>query len=868
MFLAGQAQEYLVKIPFDQFLTTTSLIKQGIPVILELPDAALANLTVSQLSLVSRKNYTVLEQISNTKYYYLVYPMTNQAEKYIRNTYQVLCSGKDYFVISSQQADAEIDLARLQVRLNRIQFTPIVLSEYTPVFPRFDVNPLIVQMVANVKSDSVLSFDRRLQNFHTRYSTTDSCRAAATWLKNKYLTYGCDSVYLDNWNASYAPNVIAIKHGVAHPDNVYVVICGHFDSTSDQSPNFCPGADDNGSGTTACLETARVLKDYNFEYSIRYIVFSGEEQGLLGSYAYANAARARGDTILGVFNFDMIAYADQAQEDLDVIGKISNPNCSTFVNYFISTCSTYTQLPTLRRMVTSLAASDHHPFWQNGYVAFCGIEDYSPVNPHYHMTSDTIGAGFNSLPFCTEVIKGGVAGLASLANPIFPNRPLVVYRYCRVSDSLGNNNNRWDAGEIVKLYISLRNIGQSTAHTVYATINSSSSYISISQNQASYGNINSLDSAINMTPFVASSDSNTPIGYNAGFTLTVTSTESTWVYNFSIPIGAFMTTDPIPDGPRTPSRYWAYDNTDVSYANHPEYNWTEIKSIGTRLTFANNDQVKNVVLPSAFGNLKYYSQTYNSVSISADGWVACGFDTIPDYSNSSIPGTDGPAAMIAANWDDLVHSNTGNGGVYWYHNPMTGQFIIEWDSLSYYASSSTRDKFQIVIYDSTHSSPSVDNVILVQYQTANRYTSSTIGIKDPTETIGIQYLFDGTYHPAAALIQSGRAIKYTTLSPQGVEVSNNQLPLYYQSSIHISPNPFKGQTLISLNTPINTINAVCIYNSSGQLIKTFLVPSAHTSPIYTFNWNGKDNFGKIVNAGIYFVTTDASKNPQKLIYLR
>ncbi len=867
MFLAVQAQQYLVKIPFNQFQTTTFLVKQGIPVILELPDAALANLTTSQLSLVSGKNYTVLEQISNAKYYYLVYPMTNQAEKYIRDTYQVLSSGKDYLVIATPP-DAEIDLARLQVRLNRIQFTPIVLSEYTPVFPRLDVNPLIVQMVANVKSDSVLSFDRRLQNFHTRYSTTDSCRAAATWLKNKYLSYGCDSVYLDNYNSSYAPNVIAIKHGVAHPDNVYVVICGHFDSTSNQQPNFCPGADDNGSGTTACLEAARVMKDYNFEYSIRYIAFSGEEQGLYGSYAYANAARARGDSILGVFNFDMIAYADQPQEDLDVIGKISNPNCSTFVNYFIGMCSTYTQLPTLRRMVSSLAASDHHPFWQNGYVAFCGIEDYMPVNPHYHMTSDTIGAGFNSLPFCTEVIKGGVAGLAGLANPVFPNQPLVIYRNFRISDSLANNNQRWDAGETVGIYISLRNIGQTTAHNVYATINSSSEYVSISQNQASYGNIASLDTAINLTPFVASCSTSTPIGYNADFTLTLTSTESTWVYNFSVPIGAFRTTDPIPDGPRTPALYWAYDNTDVTYSNHPEYNWTEIKSTGTRLTFSNNDQVKYIPLPSAFGNLKFYGQAYNSISISPDGWVACGFDTIPDYSNSTIPDNDGPAAMIAANWDDLVHSNTGNGGVYWYHNPVTGQFIIEWDSLSYYASSSTRDKFQVIIYDSTHSAPSEDNVILVQYQTANGYTSSTVGIENPTETTGIQYLFNGTYHPAAAPIQPGRAIKYTTLSPQGIEVSNNVLPIYHQSSIHISPNPFKGQTLISLNTPINTVNAVRIYNSSGQLIKTFKVPFKYSSPVCTFNWNGKDDYGKMVNAGIYFITTDVSKNPQKLIYLR
>jgi len=858
------AKEYLVRIPYTNSITTSSLIKQEIPIVGELSDAALALVDSSQLALLSGKNYTILDEVSDDKNYFLVNPMSKQAEAQIRASYKVLTTDNKCFLISAQPGD-EDNLAKLPIMLSRLDFTPVILSEQAPAYPDIVFNVLIEQMVNNVSSDTVLSFVQRLQAFRSRYSTSESCRVAANWLRSKFLNYNCDSVYLHNFSTTYAPNVVAIKRGYAHPDNIYYVVCGHFDAV-----NNCFGADDNASGTTAVLEAARVMKNFNFEYSIRYIAFSAEEQGLIGSAAYAQQARNQGDSILGVFNFDMISYADIVPENLEVFGKISNPNCSTFVNYFINSATLYVpQLATNRRMVSSLSGSDHHSFWQNGYVGLCGIEDYPLNNPYYHTSADSIGAGFNNLSFCTNSIKAGVAGLAGLANPIFPNQPLVVYRNYQISDSIGNNNGRWDVGETTKLFITLRNIGQTTAYNVSATIACTSSFVIINQNQATFGNIVSLDTSVNLTPFIVSSTSNTPIGYNAGFNLTVISAETTWNYNFVIPIGAFISTDPIPDGPRSPARYWAYDNTDTMYSNHPDYNWVEIKNLGTRLSFANNDQVKNVPLPTGFGNLKFYGQSYNSVSISADGWVACGFDTIPDYSNSSLPNSDGPAAMIAANWDDLVHSNTGNGGVYWYYDPSTRRFIIEWDSLSYYAASSVRDKFQVIIYDSTYVTSTGDNMIIVQYMTANRYTSSTVGIKDPTETIGIQYLFDGSYHPAAAMIQPNRAIKYTTQSPQGIFDYNAQYSITnYLSLIRVFPNPFHSQTNIHLNTAIREPKPIKIYNSSGRLIKSFTPHSSLLTAPYSFIWDGKDEIGIQVGTGIYFITIEGLTKPQKIIRLK
>jgi hypothetical protein len=857
---------YLLKIPITNQIKVSNLIEKQIPLIMELSSEILSKVSENQLELLNGIDYTILDTIDENQSYYFVIPKNEQVLRDIKKRFSIISEGysdEGQYLIIKLPSEQIPELNKFPVELVKLFWEPFTISEPSFSYPEITFNPLIQQMVNSVNQDSVLTFLRRLQRFRTRYSTTDSCRAAATWLKNKFQSYNCDSVYLHNFSSSYAPNVVAIKHGYLHPDNIYVVICGHFDATSNQPPNNCPGIDDNGSGTCAVLEAARVMKDFNFEYSIRYICFSAEEQGLIGSNAYAQQARNQGDSILAVLNFDMIGYSDVNPEDLEVYGKNSNPNCTNLVNYFVASANMYTGLTVTPHLVSSFAGSDHHSFWQRGYVGICAIEDYPLNNPHYHLVSDTIGGGFNNLAFCTEVIKAGIATLAGLASPIFPNRPMVTYQSYRLSELSGNNNFFWDAGESINLYIKLRNLGQVPANSVSTTINTLSPFITIIQPYAYYGTINPLDTAVNNLPYVVYASESTPIGYNAQFTLTITNNDTTWYSSFLIPVGRFTPTDPIPDGPRYPPRYWAYDNTDSAYQQRPVYNWYEIKNIGTRLQFDHNDQVRIVQLPAAFGPLKFYGRTYNAISVSVDGFIVLGSDTTRAYINSRIPSPDGPAPIIAINWDDLVHSNSGIGGVWWYYNPFAGMLIVEWDSLSYYQASSVRDKFQVIIYDSSYHTPTEDNIIVVQYMTANRYTSSTVGIEDSSEAIGIQYLFDNEYHPGAAPIIPGRAIKYTTHPPSGVYLSENTLQKITTQFSYITahPNPFSDHTRINLalrGTNNKQQPLLKIYNSSGQLIKSL-------SKVPTF-WDGKDNLNRKVKSGVYFVVADDAY--LKVVYLK
>jgi hypothetical protein len=206
------------------------------------------------------------------------------------------------------------------------------------------------------------------------------------------------------WN-----NVVATKPGTASSEQV--MICGHMDCTSPDPYNLAPGADDNASGTAAAIEAARVMASSDFKRTIKFCAWSGEEQGLYGSGAYAAEARAAGDVINGVLNFDMIGYVNIAPEDIDVIG---NDASEWLVDLTIDCANAYVPgLLTLKMIDPTVSGSDHYMFWHAGYDALLCIEDENVPYPYYHTIYDTLGN--LTMPFCSDVIRMGVAALAELA---------------------------------------------------------------------------------------------------------------------------------------------------------------------------------------------------------------------------------------------------------------------------------------------------------------------------------------------------------------------------------------------------------------------------------------------------------------------
>ncbi|KIA84979.1 peptidase M28 [Kaistella solincola] len=191
-------------------------------------------------------------------------------------------------------------------------------------------DPEISAYVDAVSKDSLRANIEKLVSFGTRHtlsSTTDKTQgigAARNWVLSKFKNYAKNSggrmeVFLQNQDfqpdgkrvnkAINLGNAVAFLKGTDPSDNRIIIISGHLDSrVSDvlNSTSTAPGANDDGSGVAAVIESARVLSKSKFPSSILFVAVSGEEQGLLGAQMLADKAKAENWNIQAVLNNDMI----------------------------------------------------------------------------------------------------------------------------------------------------------------------------------------------------------------------------------------------------------------------------------------------------------------------------------------------------------------------------------------------------------------------------------------------------------------------------------------------------------------------------------------------------------------------------------
>src|SRR5688572_3678754 len=153
---------------------------------------------------------------------------------------------------------------------------------------------------------------------HTLSSQTDPKRgigAAVRWAEAEMKKLGLETLQAcDTVTGRRVPtptkvcNAVAIQRGTERPNDV-VIITGHIDSrVSDpmDAVKDAPGANDDGSGTAAVLEAARVLSKHKFPGTIVYAALSGEEQGLNGGKILADYAKAQGWNVIANLNNDII----------------------------------------------------------------------------------------------------------------------------------------------------------------------------------------------------------------------------------------------------------------------------------------------------------------------------------------------------------------------------------------------------------------------------------------------------------------------------------------------------------------------------------------------------------------------------------
>lgn len=371
------------------------------------------------------ENMKVLDNqaFKNNNAYYIVYCGKDNQEAYISEVKNAgVLYQNDNLIIFNNAVKPYKNDGMTAVFDKQARFTeshrdfPVVTEE----------NELIRSMMNMVNMDSLQATVQHLQDYQSRMWNSQNAFDASDWIAGRMEALGLEveqqPFNANTWYGSgaAAPNVIGIQRGILYP-NTYVVCGSHFDSFAYSGD--CPGADDNATGVASVLESARIMTQFNFEYSIIYCAYGCEEMGLYGSEAYASRCQQQGMEILGYFNNDMNGYLYGDEIHIDCI----YPNSvSQIGDYYMNVAGVYFPGMQVRHVNLSGGDSDHTSFNQHGYMGIYPFEDVDNYSPYIHTSNDLIGNSVNSFAMSQRYCQMNIGCLAEIANPL-DEEPIV---YC------------------------------------------------------------------------------------------------------------------------------------------------------------------------------------------------------------------------------------------------------------------------------------------------------------------------------------------------------------------------------------------------------------------------------------------------------
>ncbi len=320
------------------------------------------------------------------------------------------------------------------------------------------VNPQVSKIVSEVSQERITETLRRLEGFGTRniFSSQDDPHrgigAARKWIYGQFRSYSPRlEVSFDQYRLKKDTsrgsrvtsdvdlyNVVAVLPGTTDKDE-RVLITGHYDSINlarpagspppqpgeppiQRDPNIdAPGVTDDGSGVACVMELARVMSQYQFDKTLVFIAFAGEEEGLLGSTLYAEKARSLNQKIEAVLNNDIIG------SDVAGDGRTENRRVNVFSEDPIDSPSR--EIARYAREISERyfpgmtvdpvfradrfgRGGDHTPFNQEGFAA---VRFSTPVENFANQHSPTDSFANTSPGYTTSVTKVNGAVAASLA---------------------------------------------------------------------------------------------------------------------------------------------------------------------------------------------------------------------------------------------------------------------------------------------------------------------------------------------------------------------------------------------------------------------------------------------------------------------
>jgi len=318
------------------------------------------------------------------------------------------------------------------------------------------LDPTIQKIVASVSEERIAGYMARLESFETRNTLTPSkgpnhgSPAARMWLFEELKSFSprlqvrLDSNHVKKYSERFfqdadVVNVVAVLPGARDPER-QVIVSAHYDTihvirkpgTAEEGPGAtdgeksaaepqAPGVSDDGSGTAAVLELARVMSQYEFDATIVFIAFDAEEYGSVGANVYATRAHREKQRIDAVLNNDIIGTetsGDGRSENRRVHVFSEEPSDSPSRNlarYVRDVAGRYVpsmQAEPVFRHDRFARGGDHTQFNYEGFAAV-RITSAAEYFANQHSASDTLA---NASPgYTARVARVNAAALANLA---------------------------------------------------------------------------------------------------------------------------------------------------------------------------------------------------------------------------------------------------------------------------------------------------------------------------------------------------------------------------------------------------------------------------------------------------------------------
>jgi hypothetical protein len=248
-------------------------------------------------------------------------------------------------------------------------------------------DPFIQSVVDLVSYDSLQSDLQELENFGRKEIFDTALAYTGEWLIQSYQNMGYNDIQTDYFEFSGQQifNVVVTKPGTEFPDQ-YLIIDGHYDTQNG------PGVNDNGSGVAIILEIARLVQNIPTRYSLRFINFTAEEYGLVGSYHYVQEVVIPQDmNIRLVFNIDEVGGVAGLPNDTIICERDeSSPTANNAESWaFTDTLAALTGIYSgLESTISYAYGSDYVPFQNNGEI-ITGLYEFNN-SPYPHTIHDSL----------------------------------------------------------------------------------------------------------------------------------------------------------------------------------------------------------------------------------------------------------------------------------------------------------------------------------------------------------------------------------------------------------------------------------------------------------------------------------------------